>query len=81
MQQICLTVFDVDVVFLSFNVFVFSPFFSALFNQPIVMKAVTKAKLGYNPLELDPEEMVAMARYVSVVNINTNCNNSILPSH
>ncbi|XP_004343753.2 DNA polymerase epsilon catalytic subunit [Capsaspora owczarzaki ATCC 30864] len=25
------------------------------------LKAVTKAKLGYNPLELDPEEMVPMA--------------------
>jgi DNA polymerase epsilon subunit 1 len=26
------------------------------------LKAVTKAKLGYSPIEVDPEEMVAMAR-------------------
>lgn len=26
------------------------------------LKAVTKAKLGYNPIEVDPEEMVPMAR-------------------
>lgn len=30
--------------------------------EPPLMQAVTKAKLGYDPVEVDPEEMMQMAR-------------------
>jgi hypothetical protein len=31
------------------------------------LKAVTTAKLGYNPLELDPEDMTRFASFINII--------------